>query len=107
MTKIKNALLIISVIILITAAVIVTLTLWDNSLKRADYAFDGYIIDGKNYTWVNYRELGDYNETWHIVCKTTDGRWTFYEIDKFPNREYLVARCFYNAEVIERKGEPL
>ncbi len=110
MTKIKNALLIISVIILITAAVIVTLTLWDNSLKRADYTFDGYEIDGAEYTAMGFRwqeEVGDYKETGNIVCKTTDGRWTFYEIDKFPNRKYLVARCFYNAEIIKRKGEPL
>ena len=103
MTKIKKVFLIISITILISSAVIVTAIIWDNSLKRADYKWDGYEIDGKNYTWrVDYRELGDYNETWNIICKTIDGRWTFYEIDRFPDHEYLIARCFYNAEVIKR-----
>lgn len=109
MTKKKKIIIIVTVAALVLVAVIVTATIWDNSLKRADYAFGGYEIDGVEYTSMGFRwqeEIGDYKETGNIVCKTTDGTWTFYEIDKFPNREYLVARCFYNAEVIKRKGEP-
>jgi len=110
MTKKKIIILIFMVTALITAISALSYIFWDNSLKRADYTFDGYEIDGAEYTAMGFRwqeEVGDYKETWNIVCKTTDGRWTFYEIDKFPNREYLVARCFYNAEVIKRKGELL
>lgn len=101
MTKKKKIVTIATITLLITAISALSYIFWDNSLKRADYVFDGYIIDGKNYTWVNYSELGDYNETWNIVCKTTDGTWTFYEIDKYPDHEYLAARCFYNAENIK------
>ena len=110
MAKKKKIITIAAITVLITAISALSYIFWDNSLKRADYTFDGYEIDGAEYTAMGFRwqeEVGDYKETGNIVCKTTDGRWTLYEIDKFPNREYLVARCFYNAEVIKRKGELL
>lgn len=41
---------------------------------------------------------------WRIVCKTKDKVWTIYEIEQYPNHEFVVAQAAWEGRVIKRIG---
>ncbi len=102
MTKKKNVIIIISIILFAILFTVIGLWLRDSSLKRADYDGHNFEFDGKIYEEINYREIGPYKETWKVVCKTKDGVWTIYEIEQYPEHEYLVARTGWEASVLKQ-----
>lgn len=101
MPKIKKALIIISVIVLVIALAITAFLIADEKLSRADW--DGYYIkfDGHVYQPVSPMEIAPYTETWNIISKTKDRNWIIYEIEQYPGHEYIVARISWEAEVMK------
>ncbi len=90
-----------SIIILVIIGVILGLRIRDSNLRRAEYIGNKLSFDGKVYEETSYTEIQPYKETWKVVCKTTDGVWTVYEIEQYPNHEYLVARTSWEARVLK------
>ncbi len=86
-----------SVFVLFTSALLII----DKKLRRAEQFDGGFQLDGKVYEETSYTEIEPYNETYNVVCKTTDGDWTIYEIEQYPDHEYLVARMGWEACVIK------
>ena len=101
MSKKKKTMLIISVISLILIISAVILITVEVSLRKAEYNEDKIFFDGVIYQEISYSEIEPYDETYRIVCKTTDGIWTLYEIEQYPNHEYLVARTGWEARVVK------
>lgn len=101
MSKKKKVIFIISAILLILIIVTIILLIVENKLRRAEYFEDEFRFDGLIYREVDYREIEPYDETYSAVCKTTDGAWILYEIKQYPNHEYLVARCGWEARVVK------
>ena len=101
MTKKKKVTMILSIIILVIIGVILGLRIRDSNLRRAEYTGNTLSFDGKVYEETSYTEIQPYKETWKVVCKTTDGVWTVYEIEQYPNHEYLVARTSWEARVLK------
>lgn len=101
MSKNKKAFFIIISVLLILIAAIAILVLRENKLRRAEYIGDEFHFDGLIYREINYREIEPYSETYSVVCKTTDGQWILYEIEQYPNHEYLVARLGWEARVLK------
>lgn len=101
MIKKKKITIIISIILFIIIFIIIGLYIRNIKLSRAEYG-DKLEFDGKVYEEISYKEIEPYNETWKVVCKTTDGVWTIYEIEQYPEHEYLVARTSWEARVLKR-----
>ena len=102
MAKKKKVIMIIGIIILVLIITAVGFRIRDSKLKRADYNNGKLSFDGKSYTEISYKEIEPYKETWKVVCKTTDGVWSVYEIEQYPNHEYLVARSGWEARVLKQ-----
>jgi hypothetical protein len=100
MTKSRKIIVFLSMIIVAAAALFIR----NKMLCRAVYHGARLEFDGISYTETDYKEIEPYRETWNIVCKTDDGVWTVYEIDKFPGREYVVARTAWEARVLKRES---
>ena len=90
-----------AVIMLIVAGFLV----WDNSLKRSEKHYDIWDVDGAAYREISFKKIAPYKESNRIVCKSKDGTWTLYEIEEYPDREYIVARTSWQAMVLEQVGE--
>lgn len=54
------------------------------------------------YEEIDYKEISPYKETYNAVCRTIDGVCTLYEIEQYPDHEYLVARWGRDACVVKR-----
>lgn len=102
MTKKKKVLLTVSVVILFAVVLLTALWFREGSLRRATQGDGRFSFDGLLYEEIDFREIEPYNETWKVVCKTTDGSWVLYEIKQYPDHEYLVARLGWEASVIKR-----
>lgn len=100
--KQRKAIVIISILLFLVVFVLVISYIRNIRLNKAEYHGDTFKIDGKVYEDISYTEIEPYNETWKVVCKTTDGTWTIYEIEQYPNHEYLVARAAWEARVLKR-----
>lgn len=100
--KRKKGIVIIAIFLLITIFVFIGLYIRNVRLCRAEHYGDTFQIDDKVYEEISYTEIEPYNETWKVVCKTTDGEWTIYEIEQYPNHEYLVARAAWEARVLKQ-----
>ncbi len=77
----------------------------ENILRKAEYKGNEFRFDGIAYEEIDYKEIEPYKETYKVVCKTTDGDWTLYEIEEYPDCEYLVARCCFEARVIKKVND--
>ena len=100
--KRKKGIVIIAIFLLITIFLFIGLYIRNVRLCRAEHYGDTFQIDDKVYEEISYTEIEPYNETWKVVCKTTDGEWTIYEIEQYPNHEYLVARAAWEARVLKQ-----
>lgn len=100
--KRRKGIVIISILLLITVFILIGLCIRNMRLCRAEHYGDTFQIDGKVYEEISYIEIEPYNETWKVVCKTTDGAWTIYEIEQYPEHEYLVARTAWEARVLKQ-----
>ncbi len=100
--KRKKGIVIIAIFLLITIFVFIGLYIRNVRLCRAEHYGDTFQIDDKVYEEISYTEIEPYNETWKVVCKTSDGAWTIYEIEQYPNHEYLVARTVWEARVLKQ-----
>lgn len=98
----KKKVIIIAIILFALISTAAEFYIRDSKLKRADYKNGKLVFDGKCYKEISYTEIGSYNETWKIVRKTTDGVWTIYEIEQYPEQEYLVARTSWEARVLKQ-----
>lgn len=98
----KKGIVIISILLFIIAFVLVGLHIRNMRLCRAEHYGDTFQIDGKVYEEISYTEIEPYKETWKVVCKTTDGTWTIYEIEQYPEHKYLVARTAWEARVLKQ-----
>lgn len=98
----KKVITIIVIILFILIFSAVGLYIRNSTLKRANYNNGELSFDGKSYIEIDYKEIGAYNETWKVVCKTTDGVWTVYEIEQYPEHEYIVARTSWEARVLKQ-----
>ena len=103
MTGRKKALLITGVLAAAVCIAAVCVHLWYESLKTAERIANGWKINGAEYVYADYREIGQYKETYTLICRSVDGVFDFYEIAEYPGREYIVERVFYEAEVLKRK----
>ena len=103
MTGRKKALLITGVSAAAVCIAAVCVDLWYESLKTAKRIPNGWEINGAEYVYADYREIGPYKETYTLICRSVDGDFDFYEIAEYPGREYIVERIFYEAEVLKRK----
>ncbi|MCH5209318.1 MAG: hypothetical protein J1F04_10555 [Oscillospiraceae bacterium] len=102
MSKKKKRLLVLSIIIFVIISITSVLTIRESILRRAEFIGDGFQFDGMVYKEIGSKEIQPYKETYSVVCKTTDGVWVIYEIQQYPDREYLVARCGWEASVVKR-----
>ncbi len=102
-TKRKIILLILSALAAALCICAVCVHLWYESLKTAKRIPNGWEINGAEYVYADYREIGPYKETYTLICRSVDGDFDFYEIAEYPGREYIVERVFYEAEVLKRK----
>ncbi|MCR5120932.1 MAG: hypothetical protein K6B74_00770 [Ruminococcus sp.] len=100
MTKSKKIIIFLSIIIVVAAALFIR----NKMLCRAVYRGARLEFDGMSYIETDFKEIEPYKETWNVVCKTDDGVWTICEIDKFPDREYVVARTAWEARVLKRES---
>lgn len=103
MTGRKRALLISGVLAAVLCAAAVCVHLWYESLKTAERTYGGWIVNGAEYVYADYREIEPYKETYTLICRSDDGDVDFYEIAEYPGREYIVERVFYEAAVLKRK----
>lgn len=103
MTRAKKSASIIALILLFIGLITAFLILRENRLRRAEYKNGLLKYDNVVYEDADYREISPYEETYKVICKTTDGVWTIYEIAEFPNHEYVVARTGWEAGVLKRK----
>lgn len=103
MTKRKIVLLISCVLASVVCIAAVCVHLWYDSLKTAEKTHGGWKINGEEYVYADYSEIGSYKETYKLICRSTDGNFDFYEIAEYPDHEYIVERMFYEAEVLKRK----
>lgn len=100
--KRKKGIFIISILLFIVSFILVGLYIRNIRLCRAEHFGDTFQFDGKVYEEISYTEIEPYNETWKIVCRTTDGGWTIYEIEQYPEYEFLVARTAWEARVLKQ-----
>ena len=99
MPKKNKAIMAVSVILSSIILIIAVFSVREKILRRAEWTQGIFEFDGKTYEEIDYREIGQYEETWKVVCKTTDGVWTIYEIEQYPDQEYVVARTGWEASV--------
>ncbi|MBQ5311402.1 MAG: hypothetical protein ILP19_05110 [Oscillospiraceae bacterium] len=97
----KKNVIILSAVILVITGVLSGLLIRENYLRRAEYTGTDICFDGKVYEEVSFNEIRPYKETWKVVCKTADGVWTVYEIEQYPDHEYLIARTSWEARVLK------
>lgn len=77
--------------------------IWNLRKCRASMTGAGLSFDGYKYHWVDHREIGEYTETYHLICRTDFfGGYSVYEIKEFPDREYVAVRSAWDAEVYKR-----
>jgi len=100
--KKKKRITILATILFILISMIVGLYIRDRTLRRAEYYNGKLSFDEKTYIEIDYTEIEPYKETWKVVCKTTNGVWTVYEIEQYPNHEYLVIRTSWEARVLKQ-----
>ena len=100
----KKAIKIIITALSVIAVLIIVFLAREKYLCRAEYHGDTVEFDGMVYKETDYKKISPYKETWRIICKTTDGVWTVYEIAEYPGREYAVIRSAWEARVLERKN---
>lgn len=103
-TLIIKKLICVLVILLIAFGTIIVLKIQNEKLCRAEYRENMVVFDDKVYKEIDYKEIEPYKETWRKVCKTQDGVWTIYEIEEYPNLEYVVMRTSWEARVLKRKS---
>lgn len=101
MTK-KKKIITITAAILLFLTMIVGLHIRERTLRKADYHGGKLSFDGRSYIEIDYKEIEPYKEANKIVCKTTDGVWTVYEIEQYPEHEYLVIRTSWEARVLKQ-----
>jgi hypothetical protein len=102
MMKKRKVITCVSIILSMIILLIIALHIRNVKLSRAKY-FDGRLeFDNYIYEEINYEEIEPYKETWRIVCKTKDHAWTIYEIEEYPDLEYVVARSSWEARVLKR-----
>ncbi len=99
--KQRKETVIITILLLLSVFVLIGLYIRNIKLSRAENYGDTFRIDDKVYVEISYTEIEPYNETWKVVCKTTDGAWTIYEIEQYPEHEYLVARAAWEAKLLK------
>lgn len=96
----KRIVLLVCIVLLAAGTLIVSYNL---SKCRATMTDKGLSFDGYTYHWVNYEEIGEYTETYHLICRTEFwGGYSVYEIKEFPDHEYVVVRSYWDAEVYKR-----
>lgn len=83
---------------------IIWIALYIQSKCRAELIGDDTLyFDGYTYHNVNYREIGEYTETNHLIGKTAFfGGWSVYEIKEYPDYEYVVVRSAKDAEIYKK-----
>ncbi len=104
-SKSKKATIILSVVVAAILLIIGFFIIRENILRKAEYKGNVFRFDGMVYEEIDYKEIEPYKETYKVVCKTTDGDWTLYKIEEYPDCEYLVARCGWEARVIKKVNE--
>ena len=102
MTKKKKRLLVLLIIFFVIISITLVFIIRENILRRAEHTRDKYQFDGMLYEEIDYKEILPYKETYNVVCKTIDGGRVLYEIEQYPDHEYLVARCGWDACVVKR-----
>ncbi len=98
----KKGIVIIFILLFVITFVLIGLYFINMRLCRAEHYGNTFEFDGKVYEEISYTEIKPYKETWKIVCKTTNGSWTIYEIEEYPGHEYLVARTAWEARVLKQ-----
>lgn len=96
----KKGIIVLSAVLFSIIAVIIVFVLWNKSLKRAEYSNGKLVFDDHVYSEISYKEIEPYQETWKVICKTDDGAWTIYEIEDYPDHEYVVARSAWEGRVL-------
>ncbi len=103
MSKKKKAIIAVSVILSSIILIISVFSVREKILRRAEWTQGTFEFDGKTYEEIDYCEMELYEKmyegAWNVVCKTTDGVWTIYEIEQYPNQEYVVARTGWEISV--------
>lgn len=102
MTKKKKVIIFATTIISLVILLMIALHIRNVKLCRAEYTSGGLEFDNCIYEEISYEEIEPYKESWSTVCKTKDGVWTIYEIEEYPNLEYVVARTSWEARVLKR-----
>lgn len=95
------------IVLLIGALLLILVTTWllyNVSKCRATLTGDGNLrFDGYTYSCVDFREIGDYTETYHLICRTDfSGGWRVYKIEEYPDGEYVAVRAARDAELYKR-----
>lgn len=101
MSRKKKAIIAVSITLSIIILIIAAFLIRDASLCTADYKGGKLEFDNHIYEEISYTEIAPYKETWKIVCKTKDKDWTIYEIEQYPNHEYVVARTAWEGRVLK------
>jgi hypothetical protein len=102
MTKKRKVIISVSIILSIVILLIIALHIRNAKLCRGEYNDGRLEFDNYAYEDISYEEITPYKESWNIVCKTKDNVWTIYEIEEYPNLEYVVARTAWEARVLKR-----
>lgn len=102
--KIKKRVLIVLALVFTVIIGAFAYNIYDKSLRRAVKKDGYYEFDGYTYDVISYTEIGDYNETYKVICKTENGSTSIYEIEEYPNHEYVVARMAWDAAVLKRRS---
>ena len=102
LTKRGKALIIVTAVLLLLCSFLYCLRIRESKLRRAEYTPKGYKFDNMVYEAIDHKEIEPYEETSKVVCKTKDGVWTIYQIDKYPGLDYVVARTGWEACVLKR-----
>ena len=96
MSKKKKAIIAVSVILSSIILIIAVFSVREKILRRAEWTQGTFEFDGKTYEEIDYHEMELYEKLyegpWNVVCKTTDGVWTIYEIEQDTNHKYVIAQ---------------
>lgn len=102
MVRKKKVIIIIAIILFVIISLAVGLRIRESKLRRAEYIDGKWCFDGRSYIEISYKEIEPYKETRKVVCKTTDGTWTIYEIEQYPELEFVVLRTSWEARVLKQ-----
>lgn len=102
MVRKKKDIIIIAIIFFVIISAAVGLSIRESRSRRAEYIDGKWCFDGRSYIEISYKEIEPYKETRKVVCKTIDGTWTIYEIEQYPELEYVVLRTSWEARVLKQ-----